>query len=419
MSVPDRGLLNVDYGVGGVTTHMRSRKLGDDLHSETMILNLGPAHPATHGTVRIVVELSGERIIDADVELGYLHRGFEKMSETVDYNQVMPYADRLNYVSPLINNFGWCLTIEEMLGVEVPKRCQYIRVLLSEISRASDHLTCLGASAMELGAFTVMLYMMQARELLWELIEDVTGARLTISYGRVGGLRHDLTQDFGEKMKAAFVTVRKHMADCDRLLTRNRIFMDRMCDIACISAEEAIDYSLTGPLLRASGVNYDVRKAFPYSSYDEFSFEVPLGTKGDNYDRFQVRFQELEQSLRICEQAIARLPDGPINVDDPHIVLPPKDEVYNSIDGMINHFELVFGGVRVPAGEGYVPVEGGNGELGFYTIADGSGRPYRVHVRGPSFVHMGVMRKMLLGNTIADVVPIFGMINMIGGETDR
>lgn len=414
-----KDLLNVDYGAGGVTTHMRSRPLGDDLHSETMILNLGPAHPATHGTVRIVVELSGEKILDSDVEVGYLHRGFEKMCETVDYNQVMPYTDRLNYVSPIINNVGWCLTIEKLLGIEIPKRGQYIRVILSEMSRITDHLTCLGASAMELGAFTVMLYLIQAREYLWELIEEVTGARLTISYCRVGGLKADLPDGFEEKLRNAMAGVRRHLESSDRLLTRNRIFIDRMCDVAPLSREEAIAYSMSGPLGRASGLDYDVRKYYPYSSYEDFDFEVPLGTKGDNYDRFVVRMKEMEQSMRIIEQALKNLPDGPISVDDPHIMLAPKDQVYSSIDGMINHFELVIKGVEPPKGEVYLPVEGGNGELGFYTISDGSGKPYRVHVRAPSFIHMGVVSKLLNGANIADVVPTFGMINMIGGECDR
>ena len=412
-------LLNVDYGIGGVTTHMRPTPEGDDLHSETMVLNLGPAHPATHGTVRIVAELSGEQIVDADVELGYLHRGFEKMCETVDYNQVMPYADRLNYVSPIINNVGWCLTIEKLLEIEVPKRAQYVRVVMSELSRICDHLTCLGASAMELGAFTVMLYLMQAREYLWDLIEWVTGARLTISYGRVGGLKDDLPDGFTARMHEAFDKTKRHLDNCDRLLSRNRIFIDRMCDVAIVTGEEAIDYSMTGPLLRASGVNYDVRKEFPYSSYEDFEFEVPLGEKGDNYDRFQVRFFEIYQSILICEQAMKNLPGGPVAVEDPRIVLAPKDEVYGSIDGMINHFEMVIFGVQPPKGDVYLPVEGGNGELGFYTISDGTGKPYKVHVRAPSFIHMGIMRKMLLGANIADIVPTFGMINMIGGECDR
>ena len=412
-------LLNVDCGVGGVTTHFRSREMGDDLHSETMILNLGPAHPATHGTVRIVVELAGEHIVDADVEIGYLHRGFEKMCETVDYNQVLPYTDRLNYVSPLINNVGWCLTVEKLLGIEVPQRAQYIRVLLSEISRISDHLTCLGASAMELGAFTVMLYMIEARERLWDLIEEVTGARLTISYTRVGGLKLDLPEGFGPKVLAALPKVDELITKCDRLLTRNRIFIDRMCDVGVISAEQAIDYSLSGPMLRASGVNYDVRKVFPYSSYQDFEFEVPLGTKGDNYDRFIVRLEEMRQSARIIEQAVARMPGGPISVEDPHIVLEPKDRVYNSIDGMINHFEMVIYGVKPPKGDVYLPVEGGNGELGFYAVSDGSGKPYKVHVRGPSTIHMGILRKLLIGANMADIVPTFGMVNMIGGECDK
>jgi len=412
-------LLGVDYGVGGVTTHLRSHEVGDDLHSETMILNMGPAHPATHGTVRIVVELSGEKIVDADVEIGYLHRGFEKMCETVDYNQVMPYTDRLNYVSPIINNVGWCLTVEKLLGIEVPKRAQYIRVIMSEISRICDHLTCMGASAMELGAFTVMLYMMEAREYLWDLVEEVTGARLTISYGRVGGLRYDLPDGFGERVLKALDGTKVHLDNSDRLLTRNRIFVDRMCDIGVISAEEAVNYSLTGPMLRASGVNYDVRKAFPYSSYEDFEFDVPLGTKGDNYDRFLVRFEEIKQSVRILEQAIKKIPTGPINIDDPHIVLEPKESVYNSIDGMINHFELVIFGVQPPKGDVYCPVEGGNGELGFYAVSDGTGKPYKVHVRGPSTIHMGILRKLLLGANLSDVIPSFGMINMIGGECDK
>jgi NADH-quinone oxidoreductase subunit D len=254
---------------------------------------------------------------------------------------------------------------------------------------------------------------------MWELIEEVTGARLTISWARVGGLKADLTEGFPERMKSAFEKVRVHLENCDRLLTRNRIFMDRMCDVGCVTTAEAIDYGLTGPVGRASGVNYDVRKDFPYSSYQDFEFAVPLGTKGDNYDRFLVRIQEIHQSMKICEQAIRNLPSGPISLDDPHIVLAPKDQVYNSIDGMINHFELVIKGVQPPKGDVYCLVEGGCGELGFYAVSDGTGKPYKLHVRAPSFVHMGVMKKMLVGHTIADVVPIFGMINMIGGETDR
>ncbi|MCL4156425.1 UNVERIFIED_CONTAM: hypothetical protein GTU68_015445 [Idotea baltica] len=359
-----------------------------------MILNMGPAHPATHGTVRLIIEVDGERIERCDVDLGYLHRGFEKMCETVDYNQVMPYTDRLNYVSPICNNVGYAIAIEKLFDVEVPKRAQYIRVVLSELSRMCDHLTCVGAGAMELGAFTVMLYLMQAREYLYELIEEVTGARLTISYCRVGGLRDDLPEGFAEGLKQRFEKIRVHLADADRLISRNRIFQDRMSGIGIIAKDEAIGYGLTGPIGRASGIDYDVRKAFPYSSYEDFDFDVPLGTKGDNLDRFLVRFNEIYESMKIVEQAMENMPDGPIKIDDPKIVMPPKDEVYGSI-------------------------EGGNGELGFHVVSDGSAKPFRVRVRPPSFISMGIMGPLVEGHTIADVVPLFGMINMIGGECDR
>ena len=394
-------------------------ELEDSLHSKTMILNMGPAHPATHGTIRLVLELDGERVQRCDVDLGYLHRGFEKECENCDYNQVVPYTDRLNYVSPIINNVGYCLAVEQLFDVEVPARCQHIRVIMSELSRICDHLTCLGAASMELGAFTVMLYLMQAREELYALIESVTGARLTISYVRVGGLRHDLPADFERGVKHCFAEIDKQLTKADKLLTKNRIFNDRMCNIGVIAPDEAIAYGLTGPILRGSGVNYDVRKAFPYSGYEAFDFEVPLGTKGDNFDRFMVRFEEVWQSIKIVEQALKALPGGPINIDDPHIIMPPKDEVYGSIEGLINQFEIVFRGVEPPAGDVYFPVEGGNGELGFYVVSDGSGQPYRVRVRPPCFVAMGIFGPLVEGHTIADIVPLFGMINMIGGECDR
>jgi NADH-quinone oxidoreductase subunit D len=408
-----------DGGLGGIDTYYRSRQGCDKEQEENVVISMGPSHPATHGTVRIITELKGEQIVDLDVELGYLHRGFEKMCECSSYNGVMPYTDRLNYVSPIINNIGWCLTVEKLLGIEVPKRCQYIRVLMSEISRICDHLTCMAASAMELGAFTVMLYLMQARELLYELIEAVTGARLTVSYGRVGGVKEDLPVGYGDKLTSAFARVQQLLADSNRLLLSNRIFIDRMRDIAVVSAEEAIDYGLSGPLLRASGVSYDVRKQFPYSGYQDFDFEVPVGSRGDNYDRFIVRGKEIGQSIRICQQVLENLPEGPIAVSDPRIVLERKDRVYGSIEGMINHFEFVINGVQPPVGDTYMMVEGGNGELGFYVVSDGSGKPYRVHVRAPSFIHMGIFRKMLVGHTLSDIVATFGMMNMIGGECDR
>lgn len=405
--------------MGEVRNDWQPQELNDPLHSKTMVLNMGPAHPATHGTVRLVIELDGERIERCDVDVGYLHRGFEKQCENCDYNQVIPYTDRLNYVSPIINNVGYCIAVEKLFGVRVPERCEYIRVIMSELSRMCDHLTCVGAASMELGAFTVMLYLMQAREELYDLIEMVTGARLTISYTRVGGVRDDLPSGFREEVLGRFEKIKRHLDDSDGLLSKNRIFADRMSDVGIISAEEAVQYSLTGPMLRASGVNYDVRKAFPYSGYEKFDFEVPLGTKGDNFDRFYVRVKEIYQSMSIVEQALKRIPEGPIRVDDPRIIMPAKDEVYDSIEGMISQFEMVFRGVQPPAGDVYFACEGGNGELGFYIVSDGTGHPYRVRVRPPSYIHMGIVGPLIEGHTIADVVPTFGMVNMIGGECDR
>src|SRR5438270_10294586 len=271
----------------------------DALETRDMLLNVGPAHPAMHGIIRIVARLDGEQIVDADVDIGYLHRGFEKMSETVDYNGVIPYTDRLNYVSPLINNVGYCMAVEKLLGISVPERCHYIRVIVSEISRLTDHLTCVGASAMELGAFSVFLYMIKAREFLWELVEMVTGARLTISYGRVGGVKADLPDGFAAKMTNAFKETREVLDEVHRLLTGNRIFMDRMVGVGVLSREETISYGITGPFLRASGVPYDVRKDCPYASYDRLEFDVPVGTRGGNFDRYLVRMEEMQQSMRI------------------------------------------------------------------------------------------------------------------------
>src|SRR5205809_4984563 len=284
------------------------------LETRDMLLNIGPAHPAMHGIIRILAKLDGERIKSADVEIGYLHRGFEKMSETVDYNGVIPYTDRLNYVSPLINNMGYCMAVEKLLGVSVPERCHYVRVIMSEISRISDHLTCVGASAMELGAFTVFLYMIKAREYLWELVEQVTGARMTVSYCRVGGVKADLPADFVEPCREAFEETRKVLAESDGLLTRNRIFVDRMSGTGLISAEDAMAYGITGPFLRASGADYDVRKDNPYAVYDRLPFDVPVGTRGDNFDRYLVRMEEMEQSMRIVEQALRDIPGGPFQV---------------------------------------------------------------------------------------------------------
>jgi NADH-quinone oxidoreductase subunit D len=440
-----------------------------NLTSQNLLLNVGPSHPAMHGVIRIVAELEGETVIKATIEIGYLHRGFEKSCEVGNYNHCIPYTDRLNYVSPLINNFGYCLAVEKLMGIEVTERCKYVRVIMSEISRVSDHLTCVAASAMELGAMTAFLYMMKAREYLWELVEAVTGARLTISYGRVGGLTGDLPHDFAGQAKTAFRKVRDVLDEVDRLLSRNRIFVDRLQGVGIISQQDAVAYGFTGPVLRSTGINYDVRKHQPYLVYNDLNFEVPLGKTGDNLDRYYCRMQEMEQSLRIAEQALEKLPGGLINVDhegkeieahelvdrakmgltrgvketlvqlspnleglegpaydqvsakEKRAVLPAKQNTYGNIEGLMNHFMLTMSGhgVRPPKGEAYMAVEGANGELGFYVVSDGTDRPYRVRVRPPCFALMSGIHKMLEGWMMADVVPTFGSINMIAGELDR
>jgi NADH-quinone oxidoreductase subunit D len=390
-----------------------------DATSEIMEIQMGPSHPASHGTIKFNLRLDGETIVDVDVEIGYLHRGFEKMCEQGTWNHVFPYADRLNYASPLLNNVGFALAVEKLAGVTVPERCQYIRVIAGELARLADHLTCLGMAVNEVGAISAGFYMLEAREFLYDLIEAITGARLTVTYCRLGGVMKDLPADIAERVRIAFRNVRRVLADCDRLLSRNRIFVDRMVGVGVLSREDAISWALTGPLLRATGVAYDVRKVEPYLVYDRLDFVVPTGSRGDNYDRFMVRFAEMGQSMRIVEQALAQLPDGPITVTDPRFVLPPKQEVYTSIEGLMNHFKLVIEGQKVPPGEVYVATEGGNGELGFYLVSDGSGRPYRVRVRPPSFYGMAALGDMLRGAMVADIITTFGQINMIGGECDH
>jgi len=398
---------------------MPARFAESNLDDEIMEIQMGPSHPASHGTVKFNLRLDGETIVDIDVEIGYLHRGFEKMCEQGTWNHVFPYADRLNYASPLLNNVGFALAVETLAGVTVPARCQYIRVIVGELSRITDHLTCLGMAASEIGAVSVGFYMLEAREFLYDLVEAITGARLTVTYCRLGGVMHDLPADMTERVRVAFRNIGRLLTDCERLLSRNRIFVDRMAGVGAITPADALAWGLTGPLLRATGVSYDVRKAAPYLVYDRMDFTVPTGTRGDNYDRFQVRFAEMTQSMRIVEQALAQLPDGPITITDPRFHLPPKQEVYGSIEGLMNHFKLVIEGQKIPPGEVYVATEGGNGELGFYLVSDGSGRPYRVRVRPPCFFGMAALGDMLRGAMVADIITTFGQINMIGGECDR
>ncbi len=392
--------------------------VSDPTH-EIMELQMGPSHPASHGTIKFNLRLDGETILDCDVEIGYLHRGFEKMCEQGTWTQVFPYADRLNYASPLINNVGFALAAEKLAGIAAPERAQWIRMLMSEVSRITDHLTCLGMGGMEVGAFTVGLYTNEAREYLYDLVETVTGARLTVSYCRIGGVTNDLPANFADVLADRFAKIRAVIEDCDKLLTRNRIFVDRMSGVGICSREDAISYGVTGPLLRATGADFDLRKKCPYLFYDQVDFEVPVGTRGDNYDRFLVRFHEIEQSMRIAEQCLRKMPPGPVMLRDSRFTLPPKRDVYNSIEGLMNHFKIVMEGAKLPAGEVYQAVEGANGELGFYLVSDGSGRPYRVRVRPPCFFGMAALGDILKGHMIADIVTTFGMVNMIGGECDR
>jgi NADH-quinone oxidoreductase subunit D len=371
-----------------------------DLPSEPMMLNMGPSHPAMHGTVRIVLELSGETIQKADVQIGYLHRGFEKMCERGTWSQIFPYVDRCNYVSPMLNNVGFALAVEKMLGVTVPERCQYYRVVLGELARICDHMICSGAMCMELGAFTPFLYFARAREIIWDIFEEETGARVTHSFGRVGGMASPPTKYFKDMVRAGVPRVLQLVAEGEKLLLKNRIFLDRLEGVGVMSKEDALALGWTGVVLRASG--------------------VPVGSAGDNYDRFMCRQEEMRQAARIIEQALEQMPDeGPINVEDPRIILPPKSDVYTTIEATIQHFKIVMEGIKVPAGECYSYTEAGNGELGFYLVSDGSGTPYRCRIRPPCFATTQGLEQLITGLMIPDVVPTFGSLNMIGGECDH
>lgn len=390
------------------------------LSEDPMLLNAGPSHPAMHGTVRVVMELSGENILRADVQVGYLHRGFEKSCERGTWQQCYPYIDRTNYVSPMLNNVGFSLACEKMLGIEVPERCQWYRMILGELSRITDHMTCTGAMMMELGAFTPYLWFMKARDMVYDLLEEETGARLTHSFGRIGGMAQPPTPTFKEHTAMVVEQCLGVLDEVERLMLGNRIFLDRLQGVGVVPVEDAISLGWMGPALRAAGVAYDVRKAAPYLKYGEVDFDVPVGEASDCYDRYVVRLEEIKQSARIIRQSLERMPDsGPINVDDPRVMLPPKDEVYTTIEGTIRHFKIIMEGQKIPAGEVYGYTEGGNGEYGFYLVSDGSGTPWRVRLRPPSFYITAGLEKCITGAMVADVVPCFGSLNMIGGECDR
>jgi NADH-quinone oxidoreductase subunit D len=389
---------------------------------DTVIVNIGPSHPATHGTIQIVTELDGERVVRVDVHCGYLHRGFEKECEDHTWHNLIPYVDRLNYCSGLINDFAYCDAVETLMGVEITRRCKLLRTLLAEYSRVADHLTCVAAALMELGAMTAFLYLVTIRDAIYEHLADLTGARVTYSYGRIGGLARDLPDGWLERLEQILGQFDEFVGRVHGLMDRNRIFIERMRDVGVISTADAINWGYTGPILRSTGVPRDLRKDTPYLAYAELDFDVPVGIKGDNYDRYYVRMREMDESIYMIRQLIDLLRETegqPICVDDRRCTLPPKQLVYREIESLINHFKLIMEGPRVPAGDCYVAHEAANGELGFYIVSDGSGTPYKVHVRSPSFVHMGGAHRMLEGYQLADIVPTFGSINMIGGECDR
>ena len=384
-----------------------------------VVVNIGPSHPATHGTIQIVAELEGETVRRADVHCGYLHRGFEKEAEHHGYHKIIPYTDRLNYCSALNNNFAYAAAVETLLGIEITPRCRVLRTLLAEYNRIADHVTCIAASVMEMGAMTAFLYMMSVRDFIFEHLNHLTGARLTYSYVRIGGLARDLPDGWLGRLEEILQFTERYLERIHGLLDRNRIFIDRTRNVAVMTTEHALNWGFTGPTLRSTGLAMDLRKDAPYLAYPELDFEIPVGIKGDNYDRYYVRMCEIDESISMVRQCVRMLPGGPISVDDPRVTLPEKEQVYTQIEALIQHFKLVMEGIRVPPGEVYVSHEAPNGELGFYLVSDGGVRPYKLHVRSPSFVHMGGMHTLLEGYQLADVVPTFGSMNMIGGECDR
>jgi len=388
-------------------------------HDDHVIVNIGPSHPATHGTVQIIAELDGERVVRTDVHCGYLHRGFEKECETHTWHNLIPYVDRLNYVSALINDFAYCEAVETLAEITITPRCRHLRTLLSEYSRIVDHLTCIAAGLMELGAMTAFLYLVMVRDYMYEHLAALTGARVTYTYGRIGGLARDLPDGWLARLEVILDQYEDFVGRVHGLMDRNRIFIDRMRNVGVISTADAISWGYTGVILRSTGAPRDLRRDTPYLAYADLDFEVPVGINGDNYDRYYVRMREMDESVHMIRQLIDTLPAGPINVDDHRFTLPEKHLVYSEIESLINHFKLVMDGPQVPAGDAYAAHESPNGELGFYIVSTGGGVPAKVHVRAPSFVHVGGVHRMLDGYQLADIVPTFGSINMIGGECDR
>jgi len=393
----------------------------EDVHGEPMVLNMGPSHPATHGVLRIVLELDGEIITRAAPDIGYLHRGDEKIAENMTYTQFIPYTDRLDYLAPLANNVAYALAVEKLLGVEkqLPLRCQYIRVICCELARISAHLLGIGALALDLGAVTVFLHTFTEREKIYNLIEALTGARFTTTYTRIGGLSRDLPPGWLDQCGKFCEEVLINFDETETFLTSNRIFIDRTQGVGVISKEDAIDFGLSGPNLRASGVDHDLRKKLPYLVYEHLDFDVPIGSTGDSYDRYVLRIEEMRQSVRILQQCFEKIPEGAINIPDSKIMLPPKERVLTRMEELIHHFINVTQGVNAPTGEIYFGHENPKGELGFYINSKGGGTPHRLKIRAPSFANLSILSKLLPGHMVSDVVAILGSLDFVMGECDR
>jgi NADH-quinone oxidoreductase subunit D len=390
----------------------------ETIDGDIATLNLGPTHPATHGIFQNILKVDGERILSAEPTIGYIHRAFEKLAERRPYNQITPITDRLNYCSSPINNIGWHMTVEKLAGIEVPKRVDYMRVIVMELARIADHLVCNSVIGVDTGALTGFTYMFQEREKIYELYEEICGARLTTNVGRIGGFERDFSPTFHAKLEKFLAEFPDNFEEFDRLLTRNRIFMDRVIGAGPITAQRALEYSFSGPNLRAAGVDYDVRVMNPYASYQDFDFDIPVGKDGDTYDRFVVRQEEIRQSVRIIRQALEKMPKGDFHANVPEFYLPPKEEVYRSMESLIYHFKIVMGETAIPTGEVYHAVEGGNGELGYYLVSDGGRTPYRLHFRRPCFIYYQAYPEMIVDSVLSDAILTMSSMNVIAGELD-
>ena len=402
-----------------VQTALLPAGIEPELHGEHMLINIGPQHPATHGVLRLVLELDGETVVKCTPHIGYLHSSFEKLGEYRTWNQIIPLTDRMDYLAPLIYNCAYVMAVEKMMGLEVTERCKIVRVICMELDRIFSHLLWMGTTAIDIGAFTVFLYTFQERERIYDLHEAFTGARITTSATRVGGMMADLPVGWIDSLRHFMDTFPRTLDEVETLLTHNQIWIGRNRDIGVISGPDAVSWGLTGANLRASGVSYDVRKDNPYYDYETYDFDVPIGEHGDCYDRYLLRMEEMRQSLRILDQALRRLPEGPINIDNPRVILPGKTDCMADMESMIHHFKVVMEGVNAPPGESWFGVESSKGELGMYVVSDGGSKPVRWRVRGPSFINLAALPKMVEGRLLSDVIAVNASLDIVLGEIDR